>query len=65
MEVQVEVTPEVFSDRIRALVKLNEQLMNALEQTLGIRVSVSLVGPRSIQRSEGKAKRVIDHRPLE
>jgi len=65
MEVQVEVTPEVFSDRIRALVQLNNQLMNALEQTLGIRVNVSLVEPRSIQRSEGKAKRVIDRRPLE
>ena len=65
MEVQVEVTPEVFSDRIRALVQLNNQLMNALEQTLGIRVSVSLVEPRSIQRSEGKARRVIDRRRQE
>jgi phenylacetate-CoA ligase len=63
MEVQLEVTPEIFSDRIRALVNLHEKLMNALEQTLGLRVNVSLVEPHSIQRSEGKAKRVIDNRP--
>jgi phenylacetate-CoA ligase len=62
MEVQVEVTPEVFSDRIRALVKLNEKLANALEHTLGLRVNVKLAEPHSIQRSEGKAKRVIDRR---
>ena len=64
MEIQVEVTPEVFSDRIRALVKLSEKLSYALEQTLGLRVDVSLVEPHSIQRSEGKAKRVIDRRPV-
>jgi len=64
MEIQVEVTPEVFSDRIRALVKLSEKLSYAIEQTLGLRVDVSLVEPHSIQRSEGKAKRVIDRRPV-
>ena len=64
MEIQVEVTPEVFSDRIRALVKLNEKLSYAIEQTLGLRVDVSLVPPHSIQRSEGKATRVIDRRPV-
>ena len=64
MEVQVEVTPEVFSDKIGALERLNEKLMSALEQTLGLRVNVRLVEPHSIQRSEGKAKRVIDRRSL-
>ncbi len=62
VEVQVEVTPEVFGDRIRALVDLNEKLTRAMENALGLRVSVSLVEPHSIQRSEGKAKRVIDRR---
>ena len=62
MEVQVEVTPEVFGDRIVALVELNEKLAYAMENTLGLRVQVSLVGPHTIQRSEGKAKRVIDKR---
>ena len=62
MEVQVEVTAEVFGDRMRALVDLNEKLTRAVEQTLGLRVAVRLVEPHSIQRSEGKAKRVIDRR---
>jgi phenylacetate-CoA ligase len=62
VEVQVEVTPEVFGDRIRALVDLNEKLTRAIESTVGLRVNVSLVEPHSIQRSEGKARRVIDRR---
>jgi len=64
MEVQVEVTPEVFSDKIGALETLHDRLLYALDQTLGLRVEVTLVAPRSIQRSEGKAKRVIDRRNL-
>jgi phenylacetate-CoA ligase len=62
MEVQVEVTPEVFSDQIGALEKLSEKLVYAIEQTVGLRANVRLVEPHSIQRSEGKAKRVIDRR---
>ncbi len=65
MEVQVEVTPEVFSDKIGALEELNRRLAYALEQMLGLRVNVRLVEPRAIQRSEGKAKRVIDRRNLD
>jgi phenylacetate-CoA ligase len=64
LEVQVEVTPEIFSDKIGALEALNRKLIAALEHTIGLRVSVSLVEPRAIQRSEGKAKRVIDRRNL-
>ena len=62
MEVQVEVTPEVFSDKVRSMVALSENLTNALERTLGLRVAVSLVQPHGIARSEGKAKRVVDRR---
>jgi phenylacetate-CoA ligase len=62
MEVQVEVTPEVFSDRIGSLEGLNEQLAASIERTLGLRVQVSLVAPHTIARSEGKAKRVFDRR---
>ena len=62
MEVQVEVTPQMFSDKIGALEQLNEKLVEALDHVLGIRVQVTLVEPHSIQRSEGKAKRVIDRR---
>ncbi len=65
MEVQVEVTPEVFSDKIGALEELNRRLAYSLEQTLGLRVNVRLVEPRAIQRSEGKAKRVIDRRNVD
>jgi phenylacetate-CoA ligase len=64
MEVQVEVTPEFFSDKIGALESLHERLARALEQALGLRVGVTLAAPRSIQRSEGKAKRVIDRRSI-
>jgi phenylacetate-CoA ligase len=65
MEVQVEVTPEIFSDRIRALDNLHTRLLDALERSLGIRVQVRFVEPHNIQRSEGKAKRLIDQRNLE
>ena len=64
MEVKVEVTPEVFSDEIRKLEALQQQLGASIENVLGIRVKVTLVGPRSLARSEGKAKRVSDLRNL-
>ncbi len=64
LEVRVEVTPEVFSDEVRVLEKVQERLSDALEQTLGIRAKVTLVEPRSLQRSEGKARRVLDQRTI-
>jgi phenylacetate-CoA ligase len=64
MEVKVEVTPEVFSDQIRALESLHQKLAQSIEHTLGIRVKVTLVEPRTLQRSEGKAKRVLDQREI-
>jgi len=64
MEVKVEVTPEVFSDQVRALEGLQRKLEQALDHTLGIRARVTLVGPRTLQRSEGKAKRVLDQRQI-
>ena len=62
MAVEVEVTPEVFSDKVRALEEVRARLAKAIEHILGIRVELRLVEPRSIARSEGKAKRVIDRR---
>ncbi len=62
VEVQVEVTPELFSDRVRALEDLQNKIGKAIEHTVGLRVRVRLVEPHAIQRSEGKAKRVIDKR---
>jgi phenylacetate-CoA ligase len=62
MEVQVEVTPQMFNDKIGALQGLQARIQSALDHVLGIRIKVALVEAYSIQRSEGKAKRVIDRR---
>jgi phenylacetate-CoA ligase len=62
MEVQVEVTPQMFNDKIGALQGLQTRIQSALDHILGIRVRVALVEANSIERSEGKAKRVIDRR---
>jgi phenylacetate-CoA ligase len=62
MTVEVEVTPEVFSDKVRAMEELRARIAHAIEHILGIRVGLRLVGPQSIPRSEGKARRVIDNR---
>jgi phenylacetate-CoA ligase len=64
MEVQVEVTSRVFSDKVGTLEALHRNLSHSLENTLGCRASVRLVEPHTIVRSEGKAKRVIDKRAL-
>jgi len=64
MEVQVEVTAEHFSDQIRGLEVLQERLGDAIEHTVGLRVKVHLVQPKTIARSEGKAKRVLDQRKI-
>ena len=64
MTVEVEVTPEVFSDQVRALEDVRAALAKAIEHILGIRVGLRLVEPRTLARSEGKAKRVIDRRDI-
>lgn len=63
MEVQVEVSQEIFSDKIGALRELQERLAQSIERVLGIRVHLRLVEPNTIVRSEGKARRVVDNRP--
>lgn len=62
LEVLVEVSERIFSDEIRRLEQLESRLTRAIEDTLGISVKVRLVEPKTIERSEGKAKRVIDKR---
>ncbi len=64
MEVQVEVTAEVFGDTVGALEQLQNKLTKSIESTVGVRANVRLVQPRTIARSEGKAKRVIDQRKM-
>lgn len=63
LEVCVEMTQELFSDTVTMLQKNEQKLSDAIHSTLGIAVKVSLVEPKSIERSIGKAKRVIDKRP--
>jgi phenylacetate-CoA ligase len=62
LEVKVEVTPEVFSDSVRALEALHARLAEAIENVCGLRAKVTLVEPRTLARSEGKARRVQDLR---
>ncbi|HWQ92598.1 MAG TPA: phenylacetate--CoA ligase [Clostridia bacterium] len=64
MEVQVEVTSEAFGDTVGALEKLQARINKSIEHTVGLRANVRLVQPRTLQRSEGKAKRVIDQRKM-
>ncbi|MCX8108099.1 MAG: phenylacetate--CoA ligase [Verrucomicrobiae bacterium] len=64
LEVQVEVTPEVFSDTVGAMEQLQQRLMRSIESITGLRAEVRLVAPKTLQRSEGKAKRVVDKRKL-
>lgn len=62
LEVRVEVSPGAFSDEIRRLEELGRTIRSAIESTLGLSVNVKLVEPKTIERSEGKAKRVVDKR---
>ena len=64
LDVNVEMTPEMFSDTVTNITKLEKDLVGALKAMLGIMAKVHLVAPKSITRSEGKAVRVIDKRKL-
>ncbi|MDF2542986.1 MAG: paaK2 [Herbinix sp.] len=64
LEVQVEVEERFFSDEIKELENLTKKISHVLQSALGLAVKVKLVEPKTIQRSEGKAKRVIDRRKL-
>jgi len=64
LEVLVEVNEGIFSDEIKHLEEIERKIEKEIESALGISAKVKLAEPRSIQRSEGKAKRVIDKRQL-
>lgn len=64
MEVRVEVTADVFSDRVDAVETLAKKLQHEVERTVGLRAPIKLVRPNTIPRSEGKAKRVSDMRNM-
>ncbi len=62
LTVLVELTEENFTGEVRRLEEINKKIRSAIESTLGIAVTVKLVSPKSIQRFEGKAVRVVDKR---
>ncbi|MCT4688564.1 phenylacetate--CoA ligase family protein [Vallitalea sp.] len=64
LEIWVEVDEAFFSDEIRKLENLTKKITHEIQSTLGISVKVKLVEPKTIERSEGKAKRIIDRRKL-
>ena len=64
LEVQVEMTEDMFSDTVAHIVELEKKISGQIKSVVGIQAKIKLVAPRSIPRSEGKAKRVIDHRKL-
>jgi len=64
LEVQVEMTEGLFSDEVKQLETLARRIENDIKDYFGVTAKVKLVEPKSIQRSEGKARRVIDKRQL-
>jgi phenylacetate-CoA ligase len=64
LEIQVEIGERYFSDEMAQLSTLKNKIKHALDNALRVSVIVSLVEHKTIQRSEGKAKRVIDRRKL-
>ncbi len=63
LEVCVEVSDKLFADQIRKLQSLEKRLQKNIKEFLGVTAKVRLMEPRSIQRSEGKAQRIVDRRP--
>ena len=64
LDINVEMTPEMFSDKLSSLSAIERDITSTLKSVLGIFAKVHLVAPTTIARSEGKAARVIDKRGL-
>jgi phenylacetate-CoA ligase len=64
LDVQVEMSPEMFSDTVKDISAKENELVADMKSMLSISPKVTLVAPRSIARSEGKAVRVIDRRKI-
>lgn len=62
LEIRVEMTESMFSDEIKKIEKTSKAIKSAVESILGIAATIVLVEPHSLERSEGKAKHVIDKR---
>lgn len=64
MSIEVEVSDSLFTDEIKGLEALTKRITRDIKDILGVTCKVKLVNPKSIQRSEGKAQRVIDKRKI-
>ncbi|MDX9872015.1 MAG: phenylacetate--CoA ligase [Clostridia bacterium] len=64
LEILVEISPQLFSDKVRGLEELEGRLRARINSVLGISSRIKLVEPRSIPRSEGKSKRIVDKREI-
>lgn len=64
-QIQVEVKPEYYTDRINQLVRIKQKLEARIQSVIGIQPDIRIVEPNSIERTTGKAKRSIDHRKLQ
>lgn len=64
LEVQVETSEKLFSDEVKHVEEVKKMIENKIHNEIGLRVNVSLVEPKSLPRSEGKAVRVIDKREM-
>ncbi len=64
LEINVEVNEKLFSDEIKNLQRLEAKIQKNIKEFLGVTAKIKLVEPKTIQRSEGKAKRIIDQRNI-
>lgn len=64
LDINVEMSPEMFADDVKSIKEIENRIVNELRNVLGLGAKVHLVNPKSIARSEGKAKRIIDNRNL-
>jgi phenylacetate-CoA ligase len=64
LDVEVEMAETLFSDEVKVILALERRIEHELKLALGIQAKVNLVNPKTIERSEGKAKRIVDRRPV-
>ena len=64
LEVKVEMTSDMFTDNVGEIQARKKVLEDGMRSMLGIKAKITLVAPKSIARSEGKAVRVIDNRKI-
>lgn len=64
LDIWVEMNDDIFTDDVKSIEKVRKEITDSLRSTLGIGATVKMVAPKTIERSEGKAKRIIDNRKL-